>query len=95
MDSGKARSRRVGGVLPTLHSNVGFPAICVANMPKAHIAQQCGQDPSAPAAPGFARIHRATSPINGGGKNLLIENSENLFPRLTSLYHIAIIKISL
>ena len=24
--------------------------------------------PSDPAAPGFARIHRATSPINGGGK---------------------------
>ena len=27
--------------------------------------------PSDPAAPGFARIHRATSPINGGGKNFL------------------------
>ena len=25
--------------------------------------------PSDPAAPGFARIHRATSPINGGGKS--------------------------
>ena len=24
--------------------------------------------PSDPAAPGFARIHRATSPMNGGGK---------------------------
>ena len=27
--------------------------------------------PSDPVAPGFARIHRATSPINGGGKNFL------------------------
>ena len=27
--------------------------------------------PSDPVAPGFARIHRPTSPINGGGKSFL------------------------
>ena len=47
----------------------GSPAICNANSRKAHIAMQCGKDPSDPAAPGFARIHRATSPINRGGKS--------------------------
>ena len=34
----------------------------------AHFPVKSGQTPSDPAAPGFARIHRATSPINGGGK---------------------------
>jgi len=35
---------------------------------KARFSQKNGKTPSDPAAPGFARIHRATSPINGGGK---------------------------
>ena len=30
-----------------------------------------GQTPSVTMAPGFARIHRDTSPINGGGKDLI------------------------
>ena len=34
----------------------------------ARFSVKSGQTPSDPAAPGFARIHRATSPINGGGK---------------------------
>ena len=36
----------------------------------AHFSVKSGQTPSDPAAPGVARIHRATSPINGGGKGL-------------------------
>ena len=47
----------------------GSPDICNANIRTVHIAIQCGLDPSDPVAPGFARIHRATSPINRGGKN--------------------------
>ena len=46
----------------------GSPDICEANIRKARFALQSGQNPSDPAAPGFARIHRATSPINRGGK---------------------------
>ena len=42
----------------------GSPDICNANIRTVHIAIQCGLDPSDPVAPGFARIHRATSPIN-------------------------------
>ena len=34
----------------------------------ARFSVKSGQTPSDPAAPGFARFHRATSPINGGGK---------------------------
>ena len=47
MAPGKTRSRQVGGVLPTLHRNVGFPAICSANSrtppgPAGHPPHKCG-----------------------------------------------------
>ncbi len=38
---------------------------------KSRFSMKNGWTPSDPAAPGFARIHRATSPINGGGKSFL------------------------
>ena len=44
--------------------------------------------PSDPVAPGFARIHRPTSPINGGGKNSFVQipfvpKSSAKVPRMT------------
>ena len=44
--------------------------------------------PSDPMAPGFARIHRPTSPINGGGKNFLIcsKKRQRMLPFLVSQY---------
>ena len=53
----------------------GSPNLCLAKIRKARFAWQNGQDPSAPAAPGFARIHRATSPINRGGKRRTVASS--------------------
>ena len=46
----------------------GSPDICFANIRKAHFASQSEQNPSVTAAPGYARVHRATSPIYRGGK---------------------------
>jgi len=46
----------------------GSPNICVANIRKIPFFRKNGQTPSVTMAPGFARIHRDTSPINGGAR---------------------------
>ena len=45
--------------------------------------------PSDPVAPGFARIHRATSPINGGGKSFF-DTLKRTNPCGSSVFHILI-----